>query len=260
MPHPIGFITLLWIFMGECLRIGVLGGYAEDTYPASVLEDAHLTTVSTKTLRTILELMVFRNIVATFDKIQVSWGIPSSHHRGQICIDASSHCPAWCQACALGPRPGGYLLHLDLNGSEQRLGVLPLREWLWRLDGQCPGQSIFKRSCQTQFKYGPGILELLLAWNRDVWSPSHDRWDSGENGLPEVELLWPLPGHHLILRDDFQQTGLQCKDSHHECPGSSCFHGKHEGTSHKHRSHGHQCCGRLLRAVSTQLYISQSMP
>ncbi|KAH8328642.1 hypothetical protein KR067_012036, partial [Drosophila pandora] len=45
MPHAIGFITLLWIFVGECLRIGVLGGYAEDTYPASVLEDAHLTTL-----------------------------------------------------------------------------------------------------------------------------------------------------------------------------------------------------------------------
>ncbi|XP_017098869.2 lipase 1 [Drosophila bipectinata] len=45
MSHAIGFFTLLWIFMGECIRIGVLGGYAEDNYPASVLEDAHLTTL-----------------------------------------------------------------------------------------------------------------------------------------------------------------------------------------------------------------------
>ncbi|KAH8287808.1 hypothetical protein KR018_000554 [Drosophila ironensis] len=45
MGHAIRVLAALWVFGIVCSRIWVLGGFAEDTYPASVLEDAHMTTL-----------------------------------------------------------------------------------------------------------------------------------------------------------------------------------------------------------------------
>lgn len=44
MPHAICILVVLGVYTLD--GSGVLGGFMENTYPASVIEDAHLNTVS----------------------------------------------------------------------------------------------------------------------------------------------------------------------------------------------------------------------